>query len=69
MALIIQDMRSARMAEHLIEFVEASLYARGAAKAFLMRTELVNYKKVCRTPASTEEYYLCVCRCRAPTSD
>jgi hypothetical protein len=47
-ALIVQDMRSAGLPEHVVEFVEASLYARGAAKAFLMRTELVNYKKVCR---------------------
>lgn len=47
MELILQDLYNANVPEHIIELVKASLYARGAAKAFLIRTELVNYKKVC----------------------
>jgi hypothetical protein len=43
---IIEDLRAAGLPEHLVDYVEKLLIARGVLKAFLVREELVNYKKV-----------------------
>jgi hypothetical protein len=43
---IIDDLKAARLPTYLIHYIKSLLIARGAYKAFLMRRELVNYKKV-----------------------
>jgi hypothetical protein len=44
---IIDDLRLAGVPDHLVDYIEKLLIARGVAKAFLVREELVNYKKAC----------------------
>lgn len=44
--LIFEDLKAIGLPDHLIHYMECLLIARGAHKAYLIRRELVNYKKV-----------------------
>eukprot|EP01134_Creolimax_fragrantissima_P003477 CFRG3477T1 len=46
MAILLESVNDSGLPPYIVEYVRCEMYARGVVKAFLMREELINYKKV-----------------------